>query len=397
MTSIKIKNEQLQSEINERRRAEEAAEQASAKLHDMVYEYSQRNREASLLNKMGDFLQACLSPEEAYPIIARYAPDLFPGSCGGLFMLNASENMVEIVCSWGEPLIGESMFPPRDCWAIRRGRLHLVEDLSREVTCHHLHRPEDGSYLCLPLMAQGAILGMVHLQNCQSTGQAEEDFFEGPPPLVQQKQLAVTFTEHIALALSNLKLRETLRHMAIRDPLTGLFNRRYLEETLEREIHRVNRKGTKLGVLMLDLDHFKGFNDCYGHEAGDALLRALGSYLKRSVRADDLPCRYGGEEFILVMPEISQEIALDRAETIREGVRLLQIQHNGQRLTDVTVSIGVAIFPDHGDTWESALKAADEALYKAKITGRNKVVAAGRNEYLSGEAAPISQMVLGNP
>ncbi|OGP70367.1 MAG: hypothetical protein A2Y80_01415 [Deltaproteobacteria bacterium RBG_13_58_19] len=397
LTSIKAKNEQLETEINERRRAEEAAEQASAKLQAMVYEYSQRNREASLLNKMGEFLQACLTPEEAHPIIARYASELFPGSSGGLFMLNSSENMVEIVSSWGEPLWGERMFPPKDCWAIRRGRPHLVEDLGKEVVCQHLLPPKEDSYFCLPLMAQGAILGMVHLQSCQTMVQPKDDFPQGMPTLGQQRQLAITFTEHIALALSNLKLRETLRHMAIRDPLTGLFNRRYLEETVEREIHRVNRKGTKMGVMMLDLDHFKGFNDCYGHEAGDVLLRALGSYLKQSVRADDMPCRYGGEEFTLIMPEISFEIALDRAETIREGVKHLQIQHHGQRLTDVTISIGVAIYPDHGDSWEATLKAADEALYKAKISGRNKVVAAGQNEYLGSEVTSICQGVTDSP
>ena len=183
----------------------------------------------------------------------------------------------------------------------------------------------------------------------------------------------MTVAEHIALALANLKLRETLRSQSIRDPLTGLFNRRYMEESLEREMRRASRGRHPVGIIMLDLDHFKKFNDSYGHDAGDALLRIVGNTLQRSIRAEDIACRYGGEEFTLILPEASLIDAAQRAESIRESIRNLNIQHRRQQLGGVTVSAGVAIFPDHGPTGDAVLRAADAALYQAKARGRDRV------------------------
>jgi len=188
------------------------------------------------------------------------------------------------------------------------------------------------------------------------------------------KTLAVTVGDHISLALANIRLRETLRHQVIHDVLTGLFNRRYLEETLEREISRGRRKGASLGLIMLDLDYFKHFNDTYGHEAGDNLLRALGKFLGSIVRKEDVACRYGGEEFVLILPEASQEIVRQRAEDIRREFPKLPVMHRGQMLESVTVSLGVAMFPDHGATGQDVLRAADDAMYRAKAQGRNRVV-----------------------
>ena len=188
--------------------------------------------------------------------------------------------------------------------------------------------------------------------------------------------LAVTVGDHISLALANIRLRETLRHQVVHDALTGLFNRRYLEETLEREIYRGRRKGASLGLIMLDLDHFKHFNDTYGHEAGDNLLRTLGKFLASRVRQEDVACRYGGEEFVLILPEASQEMVKQRAEDIRRGFAKLQVFHRGQVMESVTVSLGVAMFPDHGATGRDVLRAADDAMYRAKAQGRNRVVVA---------------------
>ncbi|MFZ1629601.1 MAG: GGDEF domain-containing protein, partial [Anaerolineae bacterium] len=178
-------------------------------------------------------------------------------------------------------------------------------------------------------------------------------------------------------ALANLRLRETLRSQAIRDPLTGLFNRRYMEETLTREVHRAARRGTTLGIIMLDIDHFKRFNDSYGHQAGDALLRALGSYLQERTRGEDIVCRYGGEEFTLILPETPLSVLEQRADQLRVGITRLQVEHYRAMIGPVTLSAGVAIFPDHGLTGDAVLRAADTALYRAKTEGRNRIFTAG--------------------
>ena len=180
--------------------------------------------------------------------------------------------------------------------------------------------------------------------------------------------------EHIALALSNLKLKETLRQQSIRDALTGLYNRRYMEETLERELNRAAREDKPVGVMMFDIDHFKRFNDLEGHDAGDALLRELGAYLNRTIRGSDIVCRYGGEEFLVVLPGASKENSRLRAEEIRNGVKELLVYHLGKALAKCTISIGVAVYPEHERSAERLLKAADNALYRAKNEGRDRVV-----------------------
>jgi diguanylate cyclase (GGDEF)-like protein len=196
--------------------------------------------------------------------------------------------------------------------------------------------------------------------------------------LDSKERLAHTVAEHIALAFANLRLRETLRVQSVRDPLTGLFNRRYMEESLERELRRSARHRRSLGVLLLDLDHFKTFNDTFGHGAGDILLRELGHFLQGNVRGEDISCRYGGEEFALILPDAPLDSTLQRAEQLREQVRQLQVTHHGRALGAVSVSIGVAVYPQHGASAEELLAAADRALYQAKAGGRNRVELAGR-------------------
>lgn len=182
--------------------------------------------------------------------------------------------------------------------------------------------------------------------------------------------------EQLTLALANLQLREQLREQSIRDPLTGLFNRRYMEETLKRELQRANRYQYPIGVVMLDIDHFKQFNDTWGHDGGDAVLRAIGLFLQEHIRGSDVACRYGGEEFILILPDAPLEDTYHRAHELRAGIKDLQIQHNGQQLPTVTTSVGVASFPVHGVTIEEVIKVADTALYQAKTGGRDQVVLA---------------------
>ena len=182
--------------------------------------------------------------------------------------------------------------------------------------------------------------------------------------------------DSVALALANLKLRETLRQQSIRDPLTNLFNRRYMEESLERELRREGRSQKPVGIVMLDIDHFKRVNDTYGHDAGDAVLRQLGHFLKEHTRGGDISCRYGGEEFILILPEASLEQTRLCAERYLQEFRALPMQHNGQMMASPTLSLGVAAYPDNGSTSDEVLLAADAALYSAKHEGRDRVAVA---------------------
>src|SRR5437867_149407 len=219
-------------------------------------------------------------------------------------------------------------------------------------------------------MAQGESLGVLYLSTGTDAEHQESGWTES------KQRLAQTIAEQLGLAVANLKLRDTLRNQSIRDPLTGLFNRRYMEETLEREVRRAERGHHQVGVMMLDIDHFKEFNDTFGHEAGDMLLRDFGRLLRSNMRGEDVACRYGGEEFVLILPEASPEAALRRGEQLREAGKRLYVSHRGQLIGGVSSSLGVACFPDHGANGEALLQGADAALYVAKNAGRDRVMVA---------------------
>jgi len=354
-------------DITGMKQAENGFRQANEQLQGMVSESERRNRETTQINSLSEMLQSCHQCKETYPFIAQSVQELFPTRSGALFILDPARNLVEAQALWGDSLAGEPVFAPDDCWAWRRGKVHLRVAGNRGAHCRHLPAAPAHDYLCLPLQAGEEFFGLVHVQGLPDLT---------PERIQSLRRLAMTVADHISLSLSNLKLRDTLRHQAIHDSLTGLFNRRYLEETLERELHRVQRKEAPLGVIMLDLDHFKRFNDTYGHAAGDNLLRTLGQLLQTQVRQEDVACRYGGEEFVLILPEAPLEVVLTRAEEIRQMVPRLQVFQEGKLLESTTVSLGVAMFPEHGATGQDVLRAADDAMYRAKAQGRNRVVVA---------------------
>jgi diguanylate cyclase (GGDEF)-like protein len=327
-----------------------------------------------LLNEMGDLLQSCSMVEEAYTIIGQFGERLFLEESGALYMIDNSQNIVEATVAWGKHPPEQDTFALDQCWALRRGRIHLLNEGGLELLCPHLKARPPLAALCIPMMAQGETMGVLHLQNSS----APSDGLNGEHVVISeiQLQLAKAMADTVALALANLKLRMSLLHQSIRDPLTDLFNRRYLEETLEREVRRATRLQRTVAVIMLDIDHFKRFNDTFGHEAGDTLLRELGGFLKREIRGGDFACRYGGEEFVLILPEISPEDVRNSAERMREKIKELNIQYNNVVLENITLSLGVALFPVHGTTGKAILHAADEALYQAKHQGRDQVVIA---------------------
>ncbi|BAY47944.1 diguanylate cyclase with PAS/PAC and GAF sensors [Scytonema sp. HK-05] len=351
-------------DITDRLQAE-ALEEANDKLSRSVKELEQRHHEFAQLGELSDFLQACKTVEEAYSALELLVPPLFPQTNGGIFLINDSKNLVEAVATWGPaPFPSQELFAPDECWALRRGRIHHTTKAHSKLRCSHIHSDSaPASSLCISMTAQGKAMGVLYLSLLESG-----EFIES------KQQLAVTVADHIALSLANLKLRETLQNQSIRDALTGLFNRRYLEESLERELYRCDRNKKSLGIIMLDIDHFKSFNDTFGHSAGDAVLRELGEFLQSHIRRSDIACRYGGEELTLILPEASVKVVLERAQAICDGVKHLQVEYRRQLLGTISLSLGVAMFPEHGVTGEAVLRAADAALYRAKREGRDRVI-----------------------
>jgi diguanylate cyclase (GGDEF)-like protein/PAS domain S-box-containing protein len=378
MAESEAANQRLQQEINERKLVEVTLHETMEKLEGTISTVEQRSQHITLLNEMSDLLQSCLTREEAYQGIAQFVPQLFLGLSGTLFILSPRKGLlVEAVATWGTVQSDEQVFTADKCWALRRGGLHLVKGGASALVCKHIPVPLSADYMCVPMVAQGEIIGLLYLQ-------APPDRFQDP--LAQSDQyltemdqnLAVTVAKQISLALANLNLRESLHFQAIVDPLTGLFNRRYMEETFTREIHRAKRKKAPISVIMVDLDHFKRINDNFGHAAGDLLLITLAGLLKKHIRREDIPCRYGGEEFLLILPEASLELTHQRAEKLRELVAQLEVRHLGLSLGTVTASFGVASYPEHGEEWEEVISVADAALYRAKEEGRNRVVAGSK-------------------
>jgi diguanylate cyclase (GGDEF)-like protein len=364
-------------DVTERRQAEQDLRAANEKLTQSLRELERRKEQTAVLSEMADLLQACSTSAEAYGIVAQFCAHLLPDYAGALYMFSASRNIVSSVTTWNDPVIGESAFEPGDCWALRRGHVHIIDPGRFATPCRHLKDVPKQGHACLPLMAQGTGLGIIYLQKRQeaTSGAAQpsspSEFFSP-----EHRQLAVTVAEQVALSLANLQLQEALRLQTIRDSLTGLFNRRYLEESVERELHRLERREQSAGFLMMDIDHFKAFNDTYGHEGGDALLRAFGQFLREHLRREDIACRYGGEEFCILFCESPVEATERRAEQLRADVKHLLVQHGSQHLGPITISIGIASYPAHGSTITDLVAAADSALYQAKIEGRDRVVTA---------------------
>jgi diguanylate cyclase (GGDEF)-like protein/PAS domain S-box-containing protein len=354
-------NTRLHSEMRERALAQQELNQQTER---MMLELTKRSNRATNLAKMAELLQSCSDSKDAFSVVADMAPKVFPELRGAVLLFTPSHEMLEVAVIWADCDLSPNGFGPQDCWALRTGYVHTVSAGDRTARCGHAtsgpHR-----YFCLPLLSHGEATGILHFQMIEP-GELQ------PPVLL----MANMFAEQVSLSLANIQLREALHNQSIRDPLTGLYNRRYLEETLERETRRAVRAEQGLGVMMLDLDHFKKFNDTHGHDAGDAVLRETASFLLKSVRAEDIVCRFGGEEFIVILPAADLKTTQARAERIRNRLREMTVLHQGQSVGMVTASIGVAELPQHGTSPQVLIAAADAALYRAKKEGRDRVITA---------------------
>lgn len=324
-----------------------------------------------LLARMTQRLQGCDAVEDVMNVVRLFAPEIAPAYAGRLYVHDEPSGMMIQGCEWRAPQGSVERFRFVDCWALRRGQTHRPDGTMIDVPCNHLNgdHAAQGS-ICMPLIGQGETIGLIYFEpNADKAG-----------PLSESAEVYLDLlAERVGLALANLRLHEALREMALVDPLTGLSNRRQLDAMLKLHIEHAEQGGRPVSCLLLDVDHFKKFNDDFGHDAGDAVLRAVGGVLTHSVRGEGNAFRYGGEEFLLLMPGMGIEQARERAEVIRRNIADLQLQHNGQALGRITASFGLSTYPDHGRA-ETLISIADAALLRAKAEGRDRIVVAAVRE-----------------
>jgi len=347
-------------DITDRKQMEET-------LHHAFAELKRHDGRMRLLHEMNDKLLSVVSRKEVCAVIVDSAEKLFPSYSGILAICPENSCDFTIVAGWGNDFDMDSSFTMNDCWALQSKVSHKVCNPSQSLGCKIFQGKKHEPHFCLPLVARGQTYGLLQIISLANASTAQLD---------EMYDFAVTMSETITLSLSNLMLHEALREEAIRDPLTGLFNRRYLEETLAISLKNHQRSNEPLTVAMLDLDHFKLFNDKYGHDAGDLVLKEVGALLHNSLRGGDIACRYGGEELTVILSGATLEHALPRLEVIRQMIMNLCLVADSQKLPTVTVSIGISQSrPDETDS-ATILKRADVALYQAKQKGRNRIMTA---------------------
>ncbi len=355
-------------DVSQRTRNEAELARGRQQLEAGYHRLQRQNQEITTLGELSAVLQACQNFEEMVTPMSSYGARLFPGFSGALHLIHASRNYLECVTRFGNPDLGEPVFGSNACWALRRGEMQWLGQGG--LRCGHVHADTGGRViLCVPVTAQGETIGIAYLQSDADIGVAELGEVRE-----HIERLAGMVADRLGIAIANVKLRESLRLQSIRDPLTGLLNRRYLEESLPRELGLARREEQSLAVLMIDVDHFKRFNDTYGHDTGDQALRMVGGLFASQFRGSDIACRFGGEEFAIVLPGAGRAEALARAEQLCGQVRELKVMYHGDVVGTLTISAGIAVCGEHGDTMEALLEVADAALYQAKRDGRDRVV-----------------------
>ena len=326
----------------------------------------QQNSEIVLIRRMTDFLLTCKALDECWPVILQYAKQLFPDTHGGLYLFHEADKGFAKKAVWGEGDLLKDFFEEDECWALRRGKVYVSAEAEHKLACSHFNSPPKHGYFCFPVMPPGGTPGLLTV--------LPAGVLVGKENRAALRALALAFVEQIALVLANIYLRETLHDQAIRDSLTGLYNRQYMEESLARELARAVRQEVSVGIIMFDLDHFKDFNDIHGHDAGDLVLMELGKFLFTQTRKEDIACRYGAEKFILILPGSNAENTCRRAEMLRESVEdNLRISYHGKLLSGITISLGVSVCPQNGCDPQLLISFADLALDEAKKDGRNRV------------------------
>ena len=354
-----------------------------AQNEEMRHTEALRQSERQLLALTSEWLYSAKSFDELLMVIRRAMHTLIPEAEGALYIYDTSRSMLECVVSWGTSPDFASHILPDDCWALRRGRAYAYGSKPIEFACDHVGKPGT-PYFCLPIIAHGETIGLMHI--------VFDGFEEGgimrhmrAEVLRNRWDISLICGEQISLAVANVRLRQELHDKSVRDPLTGLWNRRWFTEHARREIKLAEREGKALSLIALDIDHFKTFNDSFGHEAGDLVLKEVGRTLTLLGDDNAQPCRLGGEEFVVLCVAHDEPAAIEYAETLRRMIAEISLTASGQSLPPVTVSAGIGVLGRDGTCLDTILKAADQALYRAKSEGRNRVIARARPAAKAGK------------
>ncbi|NSY39243.1 sensor domain-containing diguanylate cyclase [Leisingera sp. ANG59] len=360
------------------RRSLRQIEERSAKDQEIMANQLQLAREVKLLGELNEWLQSCRSLDELFGMVSEFMGHLLPDSEGSIYVFSNSRDVLDGCSSWNGGSHKDHI-QPGECWGLRRGRTYEFGASEVEFTCEHA-KPHDGRpYFCFPILAHGETVGLMHLR--ARPGRAGD--FSGCKPLAQM------CAEQISMAIANVRMRDQLHDQSVRDPLTGLFNRRHMTETLRKFVGASQNSGKPLSVVSIDVDHFKKFNDNHGHDAGDMVLRAVGAAMAQACDGDEVACRPGGEEFALLLPGVCPEDAVTKAELLRQAIEDVAVRYGEKALPRISISLGVAHYPAHGTMPQDLLRASDEALYEAKAKGRNQVCVADGTSPLPRDPAAL--------
>jgi diguanylate cyclase (GGDEF)-like protein len=348
-------------DITESVEAQRVIADLSRQLEQKSLTLEAKNQQLTYLSDMANMLYTCESEDEVYQVVALTCSKLFPNMSGCINIIANSKHYVETKNFWGDEKETKEIFPQSDCWALRRGKLNLLSLNSPGLICNHIKQPINGAHLCVPLLGQIEVVGFLHIHSLEEIDS-------------EQQQLAEIIARYLAFALNNLLMKQRLTNDLLRDGLTQLFNSSYMQTITEQRLAEAERLGQSLGLVFLDIDNFKSYNSRYGHLTANIALKALGKLLLNSIRSFDIPCRWGGDEFVIVMPNVTLETLRERVEQLRIDVSQMQLKDGEQNLESITVSFGIAV-SEPGITVKELLSRANQAMLEAKRTSKNQVLA----------------------
>ncbi|MCC5610631.1 diguanylate cyclase [Nostoc sp. CHAB 5834] len=354
-------------DITESIEAQRSLTDLNRQLEEKTLKLEAKKRELIYLSDMADMLYSCESEDELYKVIALTCSQLFPNMNGCIFKIANSKNYVQRNSFWGNERTSKEIFSLSECWALRRGKVNILSPHNSGLICNHLIEPVSGTHLCFPLFGQGELVGILHIY-------APEEISP------EAQQITEIIARTLAIALNNLSIKQRLTYDSLRDGMTQLFNQNYLQTIMEQRLAEAERSGQPLSVIFLDIDNFKSYNSRYGHLTANIVIQGLAKLLLKSIRSFDIACRWGGEEFVIVMPNMTLENLRRRVEELRVDVEQMQLREGDRILQGITASFGIAV-SQPGITVKDFLNRANQAMLEAKRTGKNRVIEYVNNYY----------------
>lgn len=369
----------LEEESQRKKISDKMLHTMNLKMSRWVSELDGKTKEVNILNEMTKQISLAVTQPEFFSLVQKYMKQLFSSESGSIYIISEDGKMFDEVLNWGEIYASDNL-DSNTCWALRTGRQYNIGvNTESNLICKHLIVDKiiasSINATCIPMISSTGVIGIFSLRSKANY------FVKLNMPTERRKfdrqQIVVAVAENITLAYSNLKSRLELEKKSIIDSLTGLYNRRYMFETLDKEIHIATKQDSSIGIIMLDIDNFKLFNDKYGHAYGDTILQSLGNMVNSLIRKEDTACRYGGEEFLIILPRMNRNETKKFAEILLRSTREQKIVFNDNKINNehiLTISIGFSIFPGNGFNSLEILNSTDAALYEAKKAGKNCII-----------------------